>query len=389
MTQIKLQNFDLDYFLKHHWQQQPCVIKQALPDFVDPIDEHDLAGLASEPDIDSRIVSRQRAKQENQQGEQWQVSHGPIEDFASSCQGDWTLLVQAVDQHIPDTLPLVSLFNFLPYWRIDDLMVSYSVANGGVGPHLDQYDVFIIQGKGKRRWQVGDQGNYQDIFPHPQLRQISGFKPQIDEVLEPGDIIYIPPGFPHNGVALEECLNYSIGFRAPNQNELLSNLSDAVQESEQFKQRYSDANIPSRQHPSLVLNSEIQSLKQLMIAMIESPQSDQLLLQSLSQTTAVEPMDAVDHYTEQQIIEAFQQGHSFLRMSEAKALFQEQQSSDNFIFYIQGQQFCVPMIAKESLLQLFAVDEFNDLNTIKNQADLEFAKIFTILINAGYWYLAE
>jgi 50S ribosomal protein L16 3-hydroxylase len=214
----KLESLYFEHFIQQYWQKRPLLIKQGLSNFVDPIDQDELAGLAMEDDIDSRIISLS--------GDKWAVHQGPFEQFDDICQGQWSLLVQGVDRYNELASHLLGAFDFIPSWRIEDLMVSFSVAGGGVGPHLDQYDVFIIQGKGTRRWKVGGPGQYNEISPHPKLKQIDDFVPIIDEVLEAGDILYIPPGCPHEGVALEDCLNYSVGFRAPNQQELLSNFAD-------------------------------------------------------------------------------------------------------------------------------------------------------------------
>lgn len=171
-----------------------------------------------ESEVDSRLVSHQDGK--------WQVSHGPFESYDHLGETNWSLLVQAVNHWHEPTAALMRPFRELPDWRIDDLMISFSVPGGGVGPHLDQYDVFIIQGTGRRRWRVGEKLQMKQHCPHPDLLQVDPFEAIIDEELEPGDILYIPPGFPHEGYALENAMNYSVGFRAPNTRELISGFAD-------------------------------------------------------------------------------------------------------------------------------------------------------------------
>lgn len=224
--------FDPVAFLRDYWQQKPCVIRQGFIDFQDPIEAEELAGLALEPGVDSRVVSCKN--------EQWDLVHGPVDDFDQFGETDWSLLVQAVNEHYPPAQELLRAFRFLPDWRVDDLMVSYSTPGGGVGPHLDQYDVFIIQGQGKRRWQVGEPGRYTEHCPHEDLKQIEGFVATIDVELEPGDILYIPAGFPHAGETLEAALNYSVGLRAPSQAELLSALADDALDQNKLQQRFRD-----------------------------------------------------------------------------------------------------------------------------------------------------
>ncbi|WP_194755624.1 cupin domain-containing protein [Aliidiomarina indica] len=219
-------------FLRDHWQQKPVVIRQAFVDFSDPLAPEELAGLAMDHGVDSRLVI--------QEAQRWHVAHGPFEHFDELPEQGWSLLVQAVNEHVPDAQALLRAFRFLPDWRIDDLMVSYSTPQGGVGPHVDQYDVFIIQGQGQRRWQVGDKQPLATVLPHPDLKQTEPFQAIIDEVLEPGDMIYIPAGFPHAGDTLASAMNYSVGFRAPSQAELLSACADHALEHEIWQQRFSD-----------------------------------------------------------------------------------------------------------------------------------------------------
>lgn len=175
-----------ELFLQEYWQTKPLLIKGGFASFTDTIDANELAGLAMESHIESRIVSHDG-------NSNWQVKHGPFEDFADLGEDNWTLLVQAVNNWSSETDSLINAFNFIPRWRIDDVMVSFSTPGGGVGPHLDQYDVFIIQGSGQRRWQVGlPDNNLQTILPHEDLKQVSAFNAVIDEITEAGDILYIP-----------------------------------------------------------------------------------------------------------------------------------------------------------------------------------------------------
>ncbi|PVW87304.1 50S ribosomal protein L16 arginine hydroxylase, partial [Klebsiella pneumoniae] len=168
----------------------------------------------------------------------WQVSHGPFESYDHLSENNWSLLVQAVNHWHEPSAALMHPFRALPDWRIDDLMISFSVPGGGVGPHLDQYDVFIIQGTGRRRWRVGEKVPMKQHCPHPDLLQVDPFEAIIDEEMEPGDILYIPPGFPHEGYSLENSLNYSVGYRAPNARELFSGFADYVLQRELGSQRY-------------------------------------------------------------------------------------------------------------------------------------------------------
>lgn len=226
-------------FLEKYWQKQPVVLKNALPQLAELTDENELAGLAMEEFIDSRIV-------ENNDGD-WQVSHGPFSDFSRWQTGKWSLLVQGVDRYLPEVESLLQTVNFIPKWRIDDIMVSFSMPGAGVGLHLDQYDVFIVQGKGKRRWQAGkvDKSQCQNEISQDllQLSNPESFEPIVDEVLENGDIIYIPPFSAHKGDTVEPAINYSIGFRAPSQQELFWLYADHLIENDLGLKRFQSSSI--------------------------------------------------------------------------------------------------------------------------------------------------
>lgn len=199
-------------FMREHWQKKPLLVRSAMPDVRDPLTPEELAGLSCEDGVESRIV-RERG------GEvPWEVTWGPHPEsrFASLPERGWTLLVQELNRHVPEAALLLEDFAFVPNVRVDDVMVSYAVPGGSVGPHLDSYDVFLVQGMGKRRWKYGTRPTKDARFREGlDLRILQRFAPDADEVLGPGDMLYLPPGFAHHGVAVTPCLTYSIGFRAP------------------------------------------------------------------------------------------------------------------------------------------------------------------------------
>ena len=239
MYQLKINNLCEQEFLNQYWQKKPLLIKQGFTDFQDPIEAEELAGLAMEESIESRIVTNHN--------NDWQAYQGPFEDFEKLTEQHATLLVQAVDHWHSDAAQLLQPFRFIPNWRIDDLMISYSTPKGGVGPHLDQYDVFIIQGQGKRHWRVGlPDPTLKQFAQNKKLLQVEQFEAVIDCILEPGDILYIPPGCPHEGYAIENALNYSVGFRAPNQQDLFSSFADHVIDTDSGQKRYTDHTLALR-----------------------------------------------------------------------------------------------------------------------------------------------
>lgn len=217
---------DAALFLRDYWQQRPLLIRQGLPGFQSPIDGNELAGLALEEEVESRIVIR-----DGESGP-WELHHGPFREelFAQlPTTSPWTLLVQAVDLWVPEVRAIMDHFAFLPRWRMDDIMISYANDGGGVGPHYDYYDVFLIQGEGRREWAIGDWcDEHSPLLASTDLRILEQFEPQHSWVLEPGDILYLPPRVAHRGTAIGECLTYSLGFRAPTAGEMLDDLATEV-----------------------------------------------------------------------------------------------------------------------------------------------------------------
>jgi 50S ribosomal protein L16 3-hydroxylase len=233
-----------------------------------------------EEGADSRVIE---SKADTESG--WLVTHGPFEDYEKFGETDWTLLVQSVNEWLPDVGELITPFRFLPDWRIDDVMVSFSCENGGVGPHLDQYDVFIIQGAGSRHWRVGERQAMQEYQPAEDLCQIKGeFNAVIDEHLTAGDVLYIPAGCPHDGISLEPSLNYSVGFRAPSKAELLLQLGDIAMQQESLQERYQDPALSSEDVSWVIEKTQLSALKQFLKDALESDETDALLAKIISQS---------------------------------------------------------------------------------------------------------
>lgn len=388
-----IKEFDPALFLRNYWQKKPCVIRQFVANFCDPIDENDLAGLAQEEDVDCRIVSRTQLSQDKQFD--WQVAQGPFASFDKLCQGDWSLLVQGVDRYIPEIDMLAKQVDFIPNWRFDDVMVSFSVANAGVGAHTDQYDVFIIQGKGSRRWQVGlpIPGEFNTLLPHPLLKQIDGFDAVIDEVLAPGDAVYIPPKHPHNGVALEDCLNYSIGFRAPTSLEVLTGLLDESDLLNHCQDRYGDPNISSLRSSNLaaceISRDEFESVKESVFELINSKQAEQAILQHLSRQGLPQIIEAPEYSLED--VEALLKCGTYIYKLPGVRPIYMQSEGDSFLFYIDGQDYEVPSSIAILVQQLLNEDEYLITKTsIKPNDDVTaWISIVSQLLNSGYWEMQD
>ncbi len=253
---MKLANFDVETFLRDTWQQKPLLIRNPWVDWENPLEPDELAGLACEPEVESRLVIGAQGS--------WAVEHGPLAEarFATLGQEPSTLLVQAVDHHVPEVAALIAPFRFIPNWRIDDVMVSYATDGGGVGPHFDQYDVFLIQGHGRRRWRVGQHCDADSpLLPHEDLRLLAEFEATDEWLLEPGDILYVPPGIAHDGVAVgDDCMTYSIGFRAPSRSELIADFADELVAELEDDDRYTDAGLTKQSNPGEISAGALDAL---------------------------------------------------------------------------------------------------------------------------------
>lgn len=210
-------------FMRRHWQKKPLLVRQALPGIAAPLPRAELFALAARDDVESRLVVRR--------GADWTLRRGPLPRRALPpiARPGWTLLVQGLDLHLDAAHELLSRFRFVPDARLDDLMLSYASDGGGVGPHLDSYDVFLLQVHGRRHWRIGrvQDAAWVDNVP---LKILQRFEPEHDWVLEPGDMLYLPPMWAHDGVALGECMTASVGFRSPKASELAQELLSRLAE---------------------------------------------------------------------------------------------------------------------------------------------------------------
>lgn len=253
---MELHAFDIDRFLATHWQKRPLLVPAAFAGWRNPLEPNELAGLACEDEIESRLVVHKRKG--------LKVEHGPLAEkrFPKLGKKPWTLLVQSVDRYVPDVAALRAPFRFIPDWRIDDVMVSYASDGGGVGAHFDNYDVFLIQGLGRRRWRIGARCDAAtELLPHDDLRLLAHFEASEEWVLEPGDMLYLPPGIAHEGTALgDDCMTYSIGFRAPSRAELIAGWCDQLVDGLQDDDRYTDPDLVAQADPGEIMADAIDRL---------------------------------------------------------------------------------------------------------------------------------
>jgi len=234
-------------FLAHYWQRRPLLIRNAFAGFVSPISPDELAGIACEPSALARIVRRERlAASDDPTQSRWHLQSGPFaeSDFSGLPERDCSLLVQDVDKWDTDVAALLDAFAFLPRWRIDDIMISFAEPGGSVGPHVDQYDVFLLQAQGCRRWQIDSRADVDATLRSDcELKLLKHFTPNAEWLLQPGDMLYLPPGMPHHGEAVDACLTISVGMRAPAAGELISDLAEHLAEAMAQSERYRDPDL--------------------------------------------------------------------------------------------------------------------------------------------------
>lgn len=375
--QFQFNDITPEEFLAHYWQQKPLLIRQGLSNFIDFLSPDELAGLACETFVESRRIYQKEGE--------WQAEFGPFDSYDHLGESDWSLVVQAANNWIPDLNQLVECFHFIPRWRFDDVMVSFATPGGGVGPHIDLYDVFICQGSGSRRWRVGNRGQHKEFSAHSALLHTEDFEAIIDVELESGDILYLPPGFPHEGVALENSMSYSVGFRTASAQDMFGALADYLLDHDLAKQQIED---PARK---LCINSgkidskDFERIKQSLLNTL----NDELISQ-FTGCFLTHPKCELDlpeenpEYPLDEIL-ANLQHHTLSKLGGLRCLYFEN-TVEQGIFYINGEQIelpaelatVIPLLCDTSTLNLQDLSQWLD--------QTQFLELLTSWVNNGYWY---
>ncbi len=333
-------------FLSEYWQRKPLLVRQAFTDFESPISPDELAGLSLEEEVESRLII--------EHGERpWELRRGPFEEslFSQLPERDWTLLVQAVDQFVPEVAELLEPFRFLPSWRIDDLMISFAAPGGGVGPHYDNYDVFLLQAHGHRRWRIGQFCDSDSpLLEHPDLRILADFQQTDEWVLEPGDMLYLPPRLAHFGTAEDDCMTFSVGFRAPSTAEVLTHYTDFIAQFLSDEERYADASLAPSEDPSRIDEDAVRRLRALIT---EQLSDDRLLLtwfgQFMTEPKYPELVAGDEQLEPEDFLQALDEGAVLLRNSAARLAWAEVDLG--VLLFASGQSRLLPAELKP-LLQL-------------------------------------
>ena len=324
-------------FLTKHWQREPLLMPQAI-DVPDVLDANELAGLACDEQVESRIVV------ERDTAGPWAVRHGPFRetDFSALPESPWTLLVQDVDKFEPEVAAILEYFGFLPDWRVDDIMISYAVDGGSVGPHTDDYDVFLIQTRGRRRWQINRQPvTGADLIPGLDLRILRHFSADKEWILEPGDILYLPPRVPHWGVAIGECMTWSVGLRAPSAKELATGWLDhrlAVASDH----RYGDAGLQHPEHRGQIPDTAVHAARALAQSLLSDDRTFAhwfcgFISEPKEHLAPLRPEEPLESAA---LIQALTAGVSLVRSPGARLLFHDQ--TDGVLLAASGTVFTLP-----------------------------------------------
>jgi len=370
-------------FLRDYWQKKPLVIHQAFPGFQCPVSADELAGLACEEAVESRIVI------ENDDGKPWQLHNGPFEPerFGKLPESHWTLLVQGLDHWIPDFADLLDEFRFVPNWRLDDIMASYAPKGGSVGPHYDQYDVFLLQAEGHRRWTFG--GHCDHTSPRVDgtpLRILSSWDGQETVTLAPGDMLYLPPGVGHHGIAEDDCITLSIGFRAPTVDDVLTGFTDFLCSRSDVSEHLNDPDLTVQDNPGAIKPEVVHRLDNL----IREKLSDQrqLALWFGQYSTAPKSLDIVvpaeEPVTPEQLGELVVAGNP-LRWNEGSR-FAYHDFEDETALFVDGEQFLLRGDARP-LAPLLCAGARPDMSALAGFAgDDAIQGLLSTLVNQGSLY---
>jgi 50S ribosomal protein L16 3-hydroxylase len=379
-----LNQFNAEKFLRDYWQKKPVVLRNALVDFIDPISPEELAGLACEEGSEARMVIGD--------ADGFLLEHGPFEEnrFATLPEKDWSLLVQAVDHCVPAVAQLMEHFRFIPNWRIDDVMVSYAAKGGTVGKHFDNYDVFLIQGQGSRLWQVGQYCDQTVVMqPHDELSLLADFELQEQWQLNPGDILYIPPRVAHYGVATtDDCMTYSIGFRAPAHADIISHFCDHVLAGLNDQQRFIDDSLSPLNNPGEITPQAIEQIQSVLKEHFTNKESiTQWFGEYVSELKYDDSQLPTNNYTIANLIDILERNTSIHRDASSRFVFA---ANDNGLsLFVNGQSYpCLP--EQQALVELLAEHStFSNKQLAEHTALQNNQALLCNLFNQGCLYINE
>ncbi|MGB9190651.1 MULTISPECIES: cupin domain-containing protein [unclassified Acinetobacter] len=337
-----------EQFLAEYWQKKPLLVRNALPEIAGLLEPHDVMELALDENITARLI-----KQKDKDPNQWSVKSSPLikADFQKMPKL-WTLLVQAVDHYSFDLAELWKKFPFIPQWRRDDIMVSYAPKGGSVGKHFDFYDVFLVQGYGHRRWQLGQMCDADTDFVAGQpLKLLPDMEVNFDEVLAPGDLLYVPPGLSHYGVAEDDCLTFSFGFRMPNVAEMMDRVSDKFADDQLLKNPLKDILRDKISPIGQITQNELEYLKTELLAQLQNPAVlEDALMSLMSEAKYPENIPEAEAIGTGDLEEALDQGYSLMLEPASRLLYTE--AEGELLFWANGEGICISEVFSPILKQL-------------------------------------
>jgi 50S ribosomal protein L16 3-hydroxylase len=378
-------------FLRDYWQKKPLLVRNAFPELAYRLSPEDLMELAQEESVEARLILEKGKTP-------WELRNGPFtaKTFKQLPKTHWTLLVQAVDHYLPELADYLDHFSFIPGWRIDDIMISFAPEGGSVGPHFDQYDVFLIQGIGNRHWQLGQQCNANTPrVQDTKLRIIENLEAGFDEVLNPGDLLYVPPGLAHYGVAQNDCTTYSIGFRAPSLSHLLERVVDVALENSGSTQLYADPDLQTSTAPSALDERSLDSLRQQLLTLLDDKEAfKHAIAPFLSEPKYDDYEPQGDELEPDDIQNALTQGAVLRRDPASRFVYSlgaEKNREAPYIeaLYINGMEVDFPAELADFIQLLADSRHLNNeqLSLWKNNADA--LSWLTEQIALGYWFLDQ
>ena len=337
-----------EQFLTEYWQKKPLLVRNAMPEIIGLLEPDDVKELALDEDISARLI-----RQKNKNPNEWHVKSSPLTkgDF-QKLPNLWTILVQAVDHYSFDIAELWKKFPFIPQWRRDDIMVSYAPKGGSVGKHFDFYDVFLVQGHGHRRWQLGQMCDESTAFvPDQPLKLLTEIDVQFDEVLAPGDLLYVPPGLSHYGVAEDDCLTFSFGFRMPNLAEMSDRLSEQFAKNSALKQPLADITRQKTNNIGEINGTEFSYLKtQLLDYLTQAPEFDAAIMAYMSESKYPNSIPEPEEIAVDDLLEVIHSGYQLLLEPASKILYRQQ--NDCLEFWANGEQLCISQTFEPYIKQI-------------------------------------
>jgi len=382
MNILPLGDLSLETFLAEYWQKKPLFVRNALPKVKPPIVADELAGLACEEEVESRLIIHDAAN------DQWDLTHGPFVDatFSDLPATHWTLLVQAVDHWVPAAADFLSQFYFIPSWRVDDLMISYSGDQGGVGPHYDNYDVFLVQVSGRRKWEIG--GLYDESSPRRPdvpVKILTEWEPEQCWILEPGDLLYVPPRVGHSGIAVgEDCMTCSVGFRAPSHRDILLDFPEYIGEQLSEDVRYADPDLMPQDNPGQITSEAVKNVQKILMQYVEDcDRLGQWFGRYMTSPKYVDDETAQEELSLEDVRQQLAAGGKLVRNEGSRFAFKE--NGKNLWLFVDGRQYTRGQAMTDLVKTLCAERTLSHAFGQSEEQDL----LLLDLLNHGSLYLSN